>query len=154
MMRLVGSDGSLFEISVVDYEYPEIQFEEYDSNWLLIRMHVVHPRGEWTSVDPSLLTYEVEALANRFDAIAKGDHVDVVQRFTEPNLSLRLLDQHLESRLLAVYFNLENPVPWARHTVALAEDLFVEFPLSEVDLARAAEELRHELAQYPQRAAR
>ncbi|MBI2832157.1 MAG: hypothetical protein HYX79_07870 [Chloroflexi bacterium] len=90
MMHISGSDGSLFEMKVVGYEFPEIQTEEYDSNWLRIRTHIVHlARGEWNSIDASLLTWEVEELADWFDAIAKGHRVESVQSFTEPNLSFR-----------------------------------------------------------------
>lgn len=150
-MHMSGSDGSLFEMRVVGYQFPEIQDEEYDSNWLLIQIHLVHPRGEWTTVDPCLLTYEVEELADWFDAIARGDHVDAEQHFIEPNLLFRLRDQGANGRTLAVYLALDC---WAKSEAAPIDNRFVLFPLAGVDPARVAEELRGELARYPQRAVR
>ena len=150
-MRLTSDDGSLFEMSVGSYQFPDIQNEPYDSNWLLIRIHVVHPRGEWTTVDPCLLTDELEDLANWFGAIAEGKAADVEQNFTEPNLMFRLRETP-EGRSLRVYFELESRPSWAESRVSPEEDLFLDFPLGELDLARAAEELRGELALYPERA--
>lgn len=100
MMRLVGADGSLFELSIAGYQFPEIETGEYDSNWLGIQIHVAHARGEWTSTQPILLTNEVAALADWFDAIARGDHVEAEQHFLEPNLSFRLLDQEGKGLIL------------------------------------------------------
>ncbi len=85
MMRLVGSDGSLLELSIAGYQFPEIETGEYDYNWLEIRIHIAHSLGEWASTQPILLTNEVEALAKWFDAIARGDDVEPVQHFLEPN---------------------------------------------------------------------
>jgi hypothetical protein len=150
-MRMSGSDGSLFEMRVAGYQFPAIQDEVYDSNWLLIRIHVVQSRGEWTSVDPCMLTDELEALANWFDAGARGDQVDAEQHFIEPNLSFRLRDQGANGRSLAIYLALDC---WAKSEAAPVDDRFVLFPLAEVEPARAAAELRGELARYPQRAVR
>lgn len=154
MMRLVGSDGSLFELSIAGYQFPEIETDEYDSNWLGITIHVAQSRGEWTSTQPVLLTNEVAALADWFDAVARGEDVEPAQTFIEPNLAFRLLDAGSKGRCLAVYFELESRPPWAESNAEPTQDLFVTFPLSELDLARAAEELRQELARYPQRAVR
>ncbi len=151
-MRLRSPNGSSFEMSVEGYQFPDIQNEPYDSNWRLIRIRVAHFRGEWTTVDPCLLTDEVEDLANWFDAIAQGKGVEKEQNFTEPNLMFRLRETP-EGRSLRVYFELESRPSWAESRVSPEEDLFLEFPLADLDLARAAEELRGELARYPQRAA-
>lgn len=153
MLCILGSDGSLFEMRVVGYQFPELQTEWHDSNWLRIWIHVVHPKGEWSSIDASLLTNEVEALAKWFDAIAKGHKVEAVQDFVEPHLSFRLLD-HEGGQTLAIYFESASRPRWARSETVPAEDLFIEFPLSELDLTHTAEQLRLELARYPQRAER
>ncbi len=153
-MRIMGSDGSLFEMSILGYQFPKLQTEEYDSNWLRIRIHVVHPQGEWSSIDPSLLTYEVDALATWFADIVRGRSVATEMAFTEPNLSFQLLDHGRNAKSLRIYFELESRPTWARSEIVPSEDLWVEFLLSEVNLGDAAEALRPDLAQYPQRAGR
>ncbi len=151
-MRLSSSGGSLFEMTVEGYQFPDIQDEPYDSNWLLIRIHVVHSRGEWTTVDPCLLTDELEDLAKWFDAIAQGKEVEKEQNFTEPNLRFRLRETP-EGRSLRVHFEMESRPSWAESGASPEEDLYLDFPLAELDLAHAAEELRGEMVRYPQRAA-
>jgi len=150
-MRISGSDGTIFEMSVVGYQYQGIQNEEYDSNWWRIWIHVVHPRGEWNSLDASLLTWGVKSLADWFDSIAKGDQVDVEHSFAEPNLSFRLLNREEHRKSLAIYFELESRPRWASSEHVPAEDLFIEFPLHELDLSQASAQLRRELARYPRR---
>ena len=91
MMRLVGSDGTLFEMSIVGYQFPELRTGD-DANWLVIRGNVVHPRGEWTWEDPCLETKDVRHLAGCL----------------EPNLQLCLTDQDSGKGSLEVYFQLLN----------------------------------------------
>jgi len=153
-MMLSGSNGSVFELDVIGYQFPTLETEEYDSNWLRIGIHAIHPKGHWRSVDPSLLTYELEHLARWFDSIGRGEPVQPDERFTEPNLSFRLVEGGPEGKVLRVYFELESRPGWARAEKAPAEDLWVEFPLAEIDLSSAARDLRAALARFPQRAER
>src|SRR5262245_2704115 len=68
-MRLVGEQGTLFELGVDGYQFPG-SAEYWDANWLMIRAHVQDPRGSWTFRDPCLTTFEVEQLAGWFDGVA------------------------------------------------------------------------------------
>ena len=149
-MRLSGSDGTLFEMSVAGYQFPDVEDEEYDSNWLLISVHVVQSKGGWASTGPCLLTDELETIANWFDGMAQGSNVESEQHFIEPNLLFRLISQQPKERALAIHLVLDS---WVRSETAPRE-LVLLFPLSEIDPAQAAEELRGELVQYPQRAMR
>lgn len=151
MLRLTGSDGSLFEMRVVGYQFLELHNEWHDANWLRIWIHVIHPKGEWSSIDASLLTKEVEDLANWFDAIANGHKVKAVQDFTEPHLYFRLINIEVKQPLLRIYFESASRPRWAWSEIVPAKDLFIEFPLSELNLVQAAEELRQEYKQYPER---
>ena len=150
MLRMTSEDGLLFELRIVGYQFPELETEEYDSNWLLTEVHVVHPRGEWTTIDPCLQTNEVEGLAAWFDAIAQGKQVNMGLDFIEPNLSFRLLP----SGLLRIYVEFESRPLWAKARTVPAEHLHVEFSLSRTDLEEASGALRRELQSYPERAKR
>ena|SRR2546427_4560992 len=69
-MRLTGPDGFEFDLTVVRYQFPRIKPAPGDSNWLLVKIQVKHPRGAWEATGPFLLTTEVAQLATWFDAVA------------------------------------------------------------------------------------
>ena len=151
-MRLVSRDGQLLNLEILGYQFPLLQTEPFDSNWLRVRGKVVHPRGFWTFEDPCLLTYEVAALADWLEK-AGGDtpHRSDIG-FTEPNLEFRLVYDSSVPHL-RIYFELESRPPWAASKVAGQEDLWVQFSLVELDLNDASQSLRKQLEAFPQRAA-
>lgn len=55
-MRLFGKSGLGFELSILGYQFPHLMIEEYDSNWLNIRVDVVHPGVSWNATDAAMLT--------------------------------------------------------------------------------------------------
>lgn len=152
-MKLRSSDGSEFEMAIAGHQFPVIETADEDANWLLIRTTVAHPRGRWTSQDPSLLTWEIQRLADWLEEVARGESVESEQDFIEPNLSF-CLHGDSERRVLRVYFELESRPPWAGYSTAGQRDVWVEFPLAEINLAAAARSLREQLSRYPQRGPR
>jgi hypothetical protein len=151
-MKLKGSTGMAFELEIVGYQFPQMVTEEYDSNWLMIRIDVSHPKGDWTSTDPSLLTYEVAELADWLDAIHNGESVRAGMGFIEPNLEFLLVTTDGGSKALRICFRLESRPPWAKPTAVADCDACVEFALTEIDLVAASRQLREQLQQFPQRA--
>lgn len=149
-MKLAGTDGQSFELEVAGYQFPEESLHKYDSNWLLIRVNVEHPRGRWSAQDPSLLTSEVAELADWLEALASGASEENDMTFTEPNLSFRLVES-AAGPALRVYFELEIRPSWAASRGAGMKDLWVELPLSELDLRDAAASLRSGLERFPHR---
>ena len=149
-MKLQASDGSFFELIIVSYQFPDLPHADYDSNWLLIKIDVRHPRGSWSTIDPSLLTYEVESLAEWFEKVRKGEKVETDIDFVEPNLSFQLYSD-LQGNYLRVYFELESRPSWATSDAAGMRDLWIQFPLADLNLLDVAASLRHQLALYPQR---
>ena len=152
-MDLSASNGMRITIDLLGYQFPGLSNEPYDSNWLRVQVHAVHPRGAWTSVDPSLLTYEVAALADWLERVAERRH-DAPQTisFTEPNLRLDLATTSMGEDVLRVFFELESRPPWFPDVAVPGEPVWVEFPLCELDLPTAARSLREQLAHFPQRA--
>ncbi|WFU82316.1 hypothetical protein QA645_06110 [Bradyrhizobium sp. CIAT3101] len=152
-MKLVGRDGQFLELRILGYEFPHLKTAEYDSNWLIVAGEVGHSRGTWQFTHPCLLTYEAARLASWMDSVADINPCSDTCGFTEPNLEFRAL-LSLEHPVLRVYFELEARPSWASSRVAGQEDIWVEFPIGELNLRSAAQQLRAELTPYPQRASR
>ena len=91
-MILRGRDLSEFELRVVGYQFPDIVGDEWDANWLVVEIRVA-PVDErpWRSIDPSLLTWEVERLSNWLEALASGRAVEEGEDFVEPNLRFEVV---------------------------------------------------------------
>jgi hypothetical protein len=124
---------------------------EWDSNWLNIRIDVESERGSWNATDPSLLTGDVEGLARWLDAVAEGRAQEREIDFLEPNLSFELRDESDGGVTLRVWFELESRPSWAPADGASARDLWVDLDVSKRDVRRSASELREHLQTFPPR---
>jgi hypothetical protein len=160
-MNISSHNGNSFQLKIIGYEFPEMENEEWDSNWLRICMAANLPHGEWSVTQPFLLTYEVMRLANWFDAVSTGTQAENEIHFVEPNLSFELIDLNRREASLRIYFameclppraQLELDIPWAQGSEQAKADVYTDFPLSDIDLHAAAESLRSQLKLYPQRA--
>jgi hypothetical protein len=143
---------SEFELIIVGYQFPEIENEMYDSNWLVISIKASVPRGSWTATHPSLLTWEVKRLAEWLRAVAENEPVEPEQHFIEPNLSFSIVGRSRDSITLGVYCGYESKPPWARTGTATLEDHQVVLKVTPDDLKSAAESLRAQLSRFPPRA--
>jgi hypothetical protein len=144
-MLLKGGDGSEVELRLTRYQFPEIEDDHWDSNWLMVALRVQSPQGSWHTEDPALLTWEVRDLANWFEALANTQQEERELVFLEPCLGFRVTKQTADTVNLQVRLGHEFRPPWfdswqkARVTLALSPD----------DLRLAAESLREELARFP-----
>ena len=136
-----------FELNIAGYQFPAEETADYDSNWLVMKGVVVHPRGNWQFLDPLLLTYEVSRLADWLDALDQMPNSESTLAFIEPNLEFALLTS-AETSVLRIAFALESRPPW----VEVGEDWHIDFPIRGLDLTAAATSLRQQLSLYPQRA--
>jgi hypothetical protein len=146
-------NGSSFHLEVLGYQYPDIENEVWDSDWLRLYMAASLPQGAWSVTNSFLLTFEVKSLADWLDAVATNMQAQNEIGFTEPNLSFEVINPTGIERSLRVHFAIECLPPWARRSEYGTEDVFADFSLSDIDLHAAAESLRFELSLYPQRAA-
>jgi hypothetical protein len=143
------SDNLAFELRIVGYQFPDEQTADYDSNWLLVEGAVQHPRGDWRFRDPSMLTYEVAKLADWLEAAADGTEPEPWCAFIEPNLSFEVVGEGAD-RALRVSFAIEALPHWAKP----GEEVYIDFPFSDLDLPTAVASLRQQLSAFPQRAER
>ncbi len=156
-MRL-STNNSSFNLTILGYQYPDAAGEPYDANWLSIHVEAGGPEGEWTGTDPCLLTYEATRLADWLEAVANGKEAPPALSFLEPVLLFRLVDGAAGKTLRVHFGNLINP-SWRRLEQPQGggqrvecPDLWLDFPVAEVDIASAARELRQQVKRYPNRA--
>jgi hypothetical protein len=149
-MNLRRKDRQALELRIVGYEFPDAKIERHSSDWLVVRISVSHPRGTWTTEDPCLLTDEAARLAGWLESVGKAEFVESEIGFTEPNLEFCLITP-ARGAALRVYFELELRPEWAYARGAGARDLFVEFPVAELDLSAAVRSLRKQLECFPPR---
>ncbi len=151
LVVLTGQNDHRLELSLLGYQFPTIDDDEWDSNWLNIRISAINDQGSWTATDASLLTGEVGRLADWLQAIAENSDADAELDFIEPNLAFELVEANGLVRLRA-WFELELRPRWAPADEVPARDLCVDLTLSREDLRAAAEALRAQLRQFPARA--
>jgi hypothetical protein len=154
-MRLENASGEFFQLKILDYEFPELIDDEYDSNWLMIGVEANHiKKGVWTAADPSLLTFEVEKLISWLREL-RDDYTQAQSTldFWEPNLTFKLLIEK-NNPIIRVVFDYETRPDWSRkkYREGPLEDLWCDFPIVENDLNEAISSLRTQLEKYPERA--
>jgi hypothetical protein len=150
---LESADGQQrLELDVLGYESPDVEDEQYDSNWLLIRVDAQDGDTTWSVEDPALLTWEVERLAGWFGRLARGRFEHPWCGFVEPNLEFRAdpLPDGAGVRL-RVYFELELRPPDRRSGVVGRRDVFLQFALTPEQLRAAARQLYSLVARFPVR---
>jgi hypothetical protein len=152
-MRLEAANGNSLELSIVGYEFPAIDDDEWDSNWLEIKVSASSDRGSWTTIAPCLLTTEVATLADWLEALARQETEVREFDFIEPSVSFELVDNSDAVRLRA-WFELEFRPRWAPWKKVPERDLCVDLTVTRDDLRAAAESLRTQLRGFPPRAGR
>lgn len=144
-MLLKGADGSEIEVRLTRYQFPEIEDDHWDSNWLMVALRVQAPQGSWHTEDPALLTWEVRDLVNWFEALVNNHQEDPSLVFLEPCLGFGVTKQTADTVKLQVRLGHEFRPPW----LDSQKKARVMLTLSRDDLRLAAESLREELARFP-----
>jgi hypothetical protein len=139
-MRFLANRGSSLELSIVGYEFPELEGVPYDSNWLVIAGDAELDGRAWKFREPCLLTDEASALADWLEARSKDARKDSEISFIEPNLYFKWGQGALQVDLA-----LECRPPWAPWDKV---EEFCFSPSSD-ELMSAALSLREDLRKYP-----
>jgi len=149
-MKLTSPDGSSLSLTIWGYQFPALEGEEYDSNWLLVRVDVKTPTASWSSTDPCLLTYEVAQLADWLEQLGTGRPPERTIGFIEPNLEFSVTEDKSAKEVLRTRLSLECRPP----SVPRGGHAQIDFPLAEIDLKSAAADLLAQLRRYPPRASK
>lgn len=89
MAKLTGPDGRMLDLEPLRYQFPTAA-NDWDANWLVIRMSANDGKRRWTAYDPALLTWDVYRLIQWLRSIARHDkHAKPEIGFTEPNVSFK-----------------------------------------------------------------
>lgn len=149
-MRLQSTDRTKsFDLTIVRYQFPELENDEWDSNGLVISGHVVTGVRSWNFVDPCMLTMEAHDLANWLAEASTGTPAKERIFFTEPNLSFEFIGADAQSAQIRVYFALESLPP---KVDAEIDEFFEPLQIGRDELAQAARELCKSLSRFPVRA--
>jgi len=150
-MHITNQAGDALKLTITNYQFPEHTGGGTDANWLMIQIDATINHRSWMITDPCLLTVEVQRLADWLRALVDTHTSHSRCGFIEPCLSFVLHTLNNKNRVLRVYFELEARPAWAKATGAGPEDLWIDFPLEEIDVQQAAVELYRQLSRYPTR---
>ncbi|CAG0994973.1 hypothetical protein ANAEL_02530 [Anaerolineales bacterium] len=150
MLQINSSTDTSFKLEILGYEFPNITDNYWDSNWLSIQIDVTYSKGNWTAVDSSLTTFEVEELATWLEAVHSKTNKLSSWSFVEPCLEFQIRKQN-RVKVLMIYFELEMLPKWVESKGIGFRSFGIEIPISEIDLLQVAKELRLELDKFPQR---
>jgi hypothetical protein len=151
-MLLKSLDGSEFALELVNYQFPDKWFDEWDSNWLIISIRVKTPLGSWNTIDACLVTWEVAELSRWLKKLASEPIAKSSLGFTEPNLRFELVDKTNTCITIRVYFEQEARPPWSssKKTFEFEEAAdWVDLKVTPGELEEAAIDLQSQLHRFP-----
>lgn len=147
-MKFNGVGNQSVELRIANYQFPREIEDKWDSNWLQIHLKVRSNLSNWQTVDPSLTTWEVQSIIDWLEELLDGkDDSAQYLKFTEPNLEFRLLPPVLKLYRLRIGFHLESRPMSAEEK----SEYFVDCELDHQEIWQAAEGLKAELRNYPER---
>lgn len=154
-MQFTNAQGHSLSLTIQGYEFPSHTpthasghtEEDYDANWLLIRLFIDSPALQWQVVDPALLTWEVSELIEWLEQIAQGQAVGSRFEALEPNLRIRLLAHEAQQATLKFELRAEFRPPGTP-----SDQPFVfESTLDLAALAQQAAHFAQEFRNFPPR---
>jgi hypothetical protein len=148
MILTSGETQTEFEFHVVGYQFADVLEEEYDANWLMVRICVKSGESEWTKTDPCLLTWEGHWLANWLADLEAGCEQQTEMSFLESNVVFQLVAR--DGTHVRLWVGFEAELTGAPED----ERLGVLLEISEEELRKALSEWCWQLRMFPVRASR
>ena len=127
------------KIEVEGYQFPALENEPWDADWLNIKIQVKHPIDNWKATDPYLLTFELKWLIEWFEKICEGKEVEKHLSFTEPCLEFEILEDKLR-----VFFSHDFAPPWTKDH----KEFFMDFIVAKTELKLVIQGLQKELEKF------
>jgi hypothetical protein len=158
-MQLIASDGYGIEVRAVGYQFPHDQDERVRRSWLMIDGTAYCAEGTWSFRWPALTPDEAVTLSNWLRRAATGEipvpHAgesravgDKGPYFTEPNLTLTIVDYQRQEAVLRIGLDLEFSPPWRKHNRA-GDPFTIPCRLPFADLLKAADDWDLETEPFP-----
>lgn len=148
-MLLKSVDGSTFELQILGYEFPHNEDDEYDSNWLIVRIVAKNAENTWETVEACMDTYGAQELYNWLDVIVNGSetHLQLKKGFLEHELNFELISstsQHLSIRVRCRFHRVLKGYLYLIRTA-------FDYQLEREQLRQAAQVWLSEIQQFPTR---
>lgn len=155
-------------LNLISYQFPELEDQEWDSDWLNVRLHLQYGDRLWERLDPALTTFEVQWLVEWLDEVAAHSavfgswrHNRLVTRvfFTEPCLGFEVLNGHptgapmtfrcyLSAEFLPPFKQLCSHVPLDQEV----DEVWLDFGVDKAQLRALTAQWREQLNRFPVRA--
>ena len=139
-MKLEAKDGSSFEMTIVDYEFPRPLWD-YEKNWLITKHTITNAEGSWTTTESDIYTWEVKDLAGWLERGKSNEKYGDEFYFGEYFPTWFQYTQDDTGRDVLRVF----------HNPGIEDFLWADFPFEEVDFRAAAAKLREQLEKFPER---
>ncbi len=147
IMKFVGINNQSVEIRITNYQFPNIKDYKYDANWLLIYLNVKSNVGNWNTIDPALLTFEVKDIINWFQGLLSNQIENKELFFIEPCLEFELIKNTENLKTIRIKFDLE----FLPQNADDEKEYYVDCEMNNYELKKVIEDLKRELEKYPER---
>lgn len=91
-MITIKTGETQLSISIDSYQYKYLESKpgefDYDANWLNIAVTYTDAGKDQLSVDPCLLTTELNQVTAEFERIVEGEEISYISDFLEPYLTI------------------------------------------------------------------
>ncbi|MEF9903900.1 WapI family immunity protein [Streptomyces sp. P9-A2] len=159
---LLSDHASSVDLRPLRYQFPVVQGDSYDDNWLVISGTVATPEGSWSFTDPCLLAQEARQVSAWLRAVASGalevTGPDAEGRlspdtwFVEPVLAMSLAARTDRGAVIRVHLSLEAAPPWQQgDDGADIYQYFVELRVDAAALLHEADQWDLALNSFPTR---
>jgi hypothetical protein len=139
---------SEFRLDIGGYQLLKPVGDDFDDNWLVLKMAVESPERRWNGQGPYLTTFELNHLVDRLKAWTSDADLEETLKFTAANLAFGKRPSGPDLLDLRVGFDLDcNPDPQGKPGMPL----WVTFEVTPAELQEFAGNLEKEIAAYPER---
>lgn len=139
---------SEFKLEVGGYQLLKPVGEDFDDNWLVLKMAVDTPERRWNGHGSYLTTFEMNHLLERLKAWAPDAEKEEIVTFTAANLAFGKTPSGSDLLMIRIGFDLDShPEPQGK----AGNPLWVRFDVTPAELLEFAGELEKEVAPFPER---
>ncbi|MDI6105506.1 hypothetical protein QLQ12_43685 [Actinoplanes sp. NEAU-A12] len=157
-VRLIDAAGYGVDLRVVGYQFPDAEDLSLRHSWHVVEGTATSPEGSWRFRYPALTCDDSVYVARWLRRTAgqglppagtdAAPGVPPILSFTEPNLSMTLVEHSATQVVLDIGLDVEFSPPWA-HRPRAGGPFTIRCSFGYEQLERAAAEWEHEIALYP-----
>jgi hypothetical protein len=139
---------SEFRLDVIGYQLLKPVGEDFDDNWLVLKMAVETPERRWNGQGAYLTTFELNYLIDSLKAWSADGGREEVLAFTAANLAFAKKPSGADLLSLEAGFDLDShPEPQGQ----AGNPHWVRFEVTPAEILEFAGDLEKEVAAYPER---